>query len=214
MSQREQGQTPDGDERPRSNVAALKGMVRFIRPYGWRVAAALVALIFAAGSVLAIGQALRRVVDLGFNADDPLLDFYFLALFGIVALLAAATFGRFYFVSWIGERVAADVRSEVYQHVIGLSPEFFEVTKTGEILSRLTTDITLIETVIGSSVSMALRNVLIFIGGTVLLIITSPKLAGLMAVIVPVVVLPLIVFGRRVRRLSRASQDKVAAVGA
>ena len=214
MSQREQGQIPDGDERPRSNVAALKGMVRFVRPYGWRVAAALIALIFAAGAVLAIGQALRRVVDLGFNADDPMLDFYFLALFGIVALLAAATFGRFYFVSWIGERVAADVRKEVYQHVIGLSPEFFEVTKTGEILSRLTTDITLIETVIGSSVSMALRNVLIFIGGTVLLIITSPKLAGLMAVIVPVVVLPLIVFGRRVRRLSRASQDRVAAVGA
>ncbi len=214
MSQRDQSPTADSDERPRSNVAALRGMVRFVRPYGWRVAAALVALIFAAGSVLAIGQALRRVVDLGFNADDPLLDFYFLALFGIVVLLAAATFGRFYFVSWIGERVAADVRKEVYQHVIGLSPEFFEVTKTGEILSRLTTDITLIETVIGSSVSMALRNVLIFIGGTVLLIITSPKLAGLMAVIVPVVVLPLIVFGRRVRKLSRASQDRVAAVGA
>ena len=214
MSQQNQGPTAEGDERPRSNVAALKGMGRFIRPYGWRVAAALVALVFAAGSVLAIGQALRRVVDLGFNADDPLLDFYFLALFGIVALLAAATFGRFYFVSWIGERVAADVRKEVYQHVIGLSPHFFEVTKTGEILSRLTTDITLIETVIGSSVSMALRNVLIFLGGTVLLIITSPKLAGLMAVIVPVVVLPLIIFGRRVRKLSRASQDRVAAVGA
>ena len=110
MSQQNQGPTAEGDERPRSNVAALKGMGRFIRPYGWRVAAALVALVFAAGSVLAIGQALRRVVDLGFNADDPLLDFYFLALFGIVALLAAATFGRFYFVSWIGERVAADVR--------------------------------------------------------------------------------------------------------
>ena len=176
---------------------------------------AFVALIAAAGATLAIGQALRRVVDQGFNAENAgFLDQYFIALFGVVVVLAAATFARFYLVSWLGERVVARVRSAVYDRVIGLSPAYFEVTKTGEILSRLTTDTTLIQSVVGSSASVALRNVLLLIGGTVLLFITSPKLALLTFLIVPIVILPIIVFGRQVRRLSRESQDRIADVGA
>ena len=179
------------------------------------VAAAVVALIFAAGATLAIGQALRRVIDQGFRADNAaFLDQYFIALFGVVVALAIATFARFYLVSWLGERVVARVRSAVYDRVIGLSPAYFEVTKTGEILSRLTTDTTLIQSVVGSTASVALRNVLLLIGGTIMLFITSPKLALLMFLIVPVVVLPIIVFGRQVRRLSRESQDRIADVGA
>ena len=189
----------------------------------WRYAAehvgvlfgAFIALIAAAGATLAIGQALRRVVDQGFSADNAdFLDQYFIALFGVVMVLAIATFARFYLVSWLGERVVARVRSAVYDRVIGLSPAYFEVTKTGEILSRLTTDTTLIQSVVGSSASVALRNVLLLIGGTVLLIITSPKLALLTFSIVPIVILPIIVFGRQVRRLSRESQDRIADVGA
>ena len=164
---------------------------------------------------LAIGQALRRVIDQGFRADNAaFLDQYFIALFGVVVALAIATFARFYLVSWLGERVVARVRSAVYDRVIGLSPAYFEVTKTGEILSRLTTDTTLIQSVVGSTASVALRNVLLLIGGTIMLFITSPKLALLMFLIVPVVVLPIIVFGRQVRRLSRESQDRIADVGA
>ena len=179
------------------------------------VLGAFVALVAAAGATLAIGQALRRVIDQGFDADNAgFLDQYFIALFGVVVVLAVATYARFYLVSWLGERVVARVRSAVYDRVIGLSPTYFEVTKTGEILSRLTTDTTLIQSVVGSSASVALRNVLLLIGGTVLLIITSPKLALLTFLIVPIVVLPIIVFGRKVRRLSRESQDRIADVGA
>ena len=208
-----------------ANVSGERGSTRDLSKLGtiWRYAAehmgvvlaAFVALIAAAGATLAIGQALRRVVDQGFNADNAgFLDQYFIALFGVVVVLAIATYARFYLVSWLGERVVARVRSAVYDRVIGLSPAYFEVTKTGEILSRLTTDTTLIQSVVGSSASVALRNVLLLIGGTVLLIITSPKLALLTFLIVPIVILPIIVFGRKVRRLSRESQDRIADVGA
>ena len=207
--------TANEDRAKSRDIGKLSGIVRFLTPYKWWVAGAMVALIIAAGSVLAIGQALRRVVDLGFSVENAeFLDQYFLALLGIVAVLAFATFARFYMVSWIGERVVADVRQEVYNHVIKLSPAFFEVTPTGEILSRLTTDTTLIQTVIGTSVSVALRNILIFAGGSVLLAITSPKLAAMVGLVVPLVVLPIVIFGRKVRKLSRESQDRVADVGA
>ena len=205
-----------GEERPKGRkLAPLRELARFIAPHRLVVLGALIALTVAAGAMLAIGQALRRVIDLGFNAENAaFLDQYFLALFGVVALLAAATFGRFYLVAWLGERVIADIRRAVYDKVIGLSPAYFEVTKTGEILSRLTADTTLIQAVVGATGSVALRNILLFLGGTVLLVVTSPKLAGLTFLIVPVVVLPIVVFGRRVRRLSRASQDRVADIGA
>ena len=203
------------EDRPRGeSIKVLAHIFGFLRPYRARVLAALVSLIVAAGAVLAIGQALRRVVDFGFSADSAVLDQYFLALLGIVALLALATYGRYYNVSALGERVVADIRRKVYEHIIGLSAEFFETTRTGEILSRLTTDTTLIQSVVGSSASVALRNLLIFVGGSILLVFSSPKLTGLVFLIVLGVVLPIVFFGRRVRRLSRESQDRVADVGA
>jgi ATP-binding cassette subfamily B protein len=173
-------------------------------------AGAGVALVVAAGSVLAIGQAIRRVIDHGFGGEQVLIDQYFLALLGVVAVLAAATFARYYLVTWLGERIIADIRGAVYNHVIGLSPAFFETMRTGEVLSRLTADTTLIQTVIGSTASVALRNVLMFLGGSVLLVVSSPKLTGLVFALLPVVILPIIIFGRRVRRLSRDSQDRIA----
>ena len=174
------------------------------------VVGAGVALVIAAGSVLAIGQAIRRVIDHGFGQEQVLIDQYFLALLGVVCILAAATFARYYFVTWLGERIIADLRAAVYNHVIGLSPAFFETMRTGEVLSRLTADTTLIQTVIGSTASIALRNVLMFIGGSVLLVISSPKLTGLVFLMLPVVILPILIFGRKVRRLSRDSQDRIA----
>jgi ATP-binding cassette subfamily B protein len=173
-------------------------------------AGAGVALMVAAGSVLAIGQAIRRVIDHGFGGEQVLIDQYFLALLGVVAILATATFARYYLVTWLGERIIADIRAAVYNHVIGLSPAFFETMRTGEVLSRLTADTTLIQTVIGSTASVALRNVLMFLGGSVLLVISSPKLTGLVFAMLPVVILPIMIFGRRVRRLSRDSQDRIA----
>ena len=203
------------EDRPKGDsVNVLRHIAGFLRPYRLRIVLALASLIVAAGAVLAIGQALRRVVDFGFSADSTVLDQYFLALLGVVALLAVATYGRYYAVSSLGERVVADIRRKVYEHVVGLSPEFFESTRTGEILSRLTTDTTLIQSVVGSSASVALRNMMIFVGGSILLIVSSPKLTGLVFLIVLLVVLPIVFFGRRVRRLSRESQDRVADVGA
>ena len=202
------------DERPKSrNVKALRGILPFLRPYRWVVAGALVALTVAAGATLAIGQAVRRMVDNGFSQSQAaFLDQYFLALFGVIVVLAFATFGRFYLVTWLGERVVADIRRAVYNHVLNLNPEFFELTRTGEVLSRLTTDTTLIQSVIGSSASVALRNVLLFLGGMVLLVLTAPKLAGLILLFVPLVVVPIVYFGRKVRMLSRLAQDRVADV--
>ena len=207
--------TPFIEDRQKGDtIGPLRHVARFLWPYRLRAVSALICLVIAAGAVLAVGQALRRVVDFGFGADGAVLDQYFLALLGIVALLAAATYGRYYAVASLGERVVADMRREVYAHVIGLSAEFFESTRTGEILSRLTTDTTLIQSVVGMTASVALRNTLIFAGGSVLLIVSSPKLTGIVFLIVVLAVLPVIVFGRRVRRLSRESQDRLADVGA
>ena len=191
-------------------LTGLRRLGPFVRPYIHVMLGALVALVIAAGAVLAIGQAIRRVVDHGFAEDAHLIDQYFIGLLGVVAVLAAATFMRFYLVTWLGERVVADIRKAVYDHVIGLSPAFFETTRTGEVLSRLTADTTLIQTVVGSTASVAMRNLLLFLGGSVLLVISSPKLTGLVFLMLPVVILPIVIFGRKVRRLSRASQDRVA----
>ncbi len=201
------------DEREqRRSVAGLRRILPFVVPYKWTVVGAGIALVIAAGSVLAIGQAIRRVIDHGFGQEQVLIDQYFLALLGVVCVLAAATFARYYLVTWLGERIIADIRGAVYDHVIGLSPAFFETTRTGEVLSRLTADTTLIQTVVGSTASVALRNVLMFLGGTVLLVISSPKLTGLVFALIPVVILPILIFGRKVRRLSRDSQDRIADV--
>jgi len=196
-------------------MQGLKRLGGFVRPYRLAVAGALVALVVAAAAVLAVGQAVRRVVDHGFMQEgEAFIDLYFLALFGVVTVLAIATFARFYLVTWLGERVVADVRKAVYGHILSLTPSFFETTRTGEVLSRLTADTTLIQTVVGSSVSVALRNLLLFLGGSVMMAVTSPKLTLLVFLVVPLVVAPIVLLGRKLRRLARAAQDKVADLSA
>ncbi|MEE2689862.1 MAG: ABC transporter transmembrane domain-containing protein, partial [Pseudomonadota bacterium] len=160
-----------------------------------------------------LGQGLRFMVDRGFSAGGAAtLDLALGAMLCVVVVLAMATYARFYIVSWIGERVVADLRCTVFNHVLQLSPGFFELTRTGEVLSRLTTDTTLLQIVIGSSISVALRNILLFFGGALLLVVTSPKLTGIVFLFVPLVVAPIILIGRVVRQRSRAAQDEVAAV--
>ena len=206
----------DAARRPSSkNLRQLRLLWRFIQPYRSRVVAAAIALIIAAGSVLAIGQGLKLVIDRGIAAGNPdLLNEALIGLFVVIVVMAAATFGRIYLVTWLGERVTTDIRRAVFDHILALSPNFFEVTRTGEVISRLTNDTQLLETVIGSSASFALRNVLLMIGAFIMLALTSAKLTMLVIVGVPVVFLPTVIAGRRVRRLSRASQDRIAEVAA
>ena len=194
-------------------IKILASIWPFLRPYMAAMAAASVALLVAATTVLALGQGLRFLVDEGFSGGSTaLLDQAFVTLLGVVTLLAVATYARFYLVSWIGEKVVADLRRAVFAHVLSLDLGFFETTRTGEILSRLTTDTTLLQVVIGSSVSVALRNILIFVGGATLLVITSPKLTGIVFLFVPAVVAPIVLIGRIVRRRSRNAQNEIAAV--
>ncbi|MDB5801619.1 MAG: transporter [Rhodocyclales bacterium] len=174
-----------------------------------------IALIVAAGAMLGVGQGLRAVIDRGFAAGDPAwLDRALLAMFGVIALLAAATWVRFYNVSWLGERVTADLRRRVFDHLLSLPPSWFESGRTGDVISRLTADTTQIESVIGSSVSIALRNLLLLLGGLAMLLATSWKLTLMVLAGVPLVVVPIVFFGRRVKKLARESQDRVADLGA
>ncbi len=199
-------------ERPASRrVGALGDLLPFLRPYRMLVVLAALALVLTACVSLTLPLAVRRVVD-GFNASDAaLLDQYFAAALGIAALLAAGTGLRYYLVTRLGERVVADIRRTLFDRVMGLSPAFFERILTGEVVSRLTTDTTLILSLIGSSISVAMRNALILLGGIVMMFVTSPKLAGLVLLIVPAVVVPIVVLGRRLRTLSRENQDWIAA---
>lgn len=200
--------------RQRRDLKPLRMLWPFLRPYRLQMAGATLALIVAAGTVLGLGQGLRALVDRGFAAGNAdLLNQALLVLMVVILLLGLSTFGRFYLVSWIGERVVGDIRRKVFDHLVTLSPSFFETNKTGEILSRLTTDTTLLQQVIGTSVSIALRNALMLTGGLVLLVLTSPKLTGLVLLVVPLVVAPIVIFGRKVRSYSRASQDAVAGIG-
>ena len=194
---------------------SLSGLLPFIRPYRGRVLLALVFLVMAALSTLAFPVALKTLVDQGLVATDPgarvmQLREHFVALFGVAAALGLFSAARFYVVSWLGERITADLRNAVYAHVLRQSPEFFESTKTGEVLSRLTTDTTLVQTVVGSSLSMGLRNVVMGIGALIALVVTNPWVMTQVLGILVMVVLPSLYFGRRVRKLSRASQDRVA----
>jgi len=196
-------------------LAALKGLLPFLRPYGRQFLFAGIALLVAAAATLAIPYAFKQMIDHGFSASAGAagaasVNATFLALFGVAAVLALATAARFYTVSWLGERVTADIRSAVYRHVVEQSPEFFETTRTGEVLSRLTTDTTLIQTVVGTSISLALRNTLLFVGGLAMLFVTSPKLTSIILGLLVLVVVPIVLFGRRVRKLSRDSQDRIA----
>ncbi|MGH8855742.1 MAG: ABC transporter transmembrane domain-containing protein [Telluria sp.] len=214
MTQRSTG-TENTDTSRKGSVAALKGLLPFLRPYRRQFVVAGIALLFAAGATLAIPAAFKQMIDLGFGANSSgagieHVDATFLALFGVAAVLAVATAARFFMVSWLGERVTADIRAAVYRHVVHQSPEFFETTRTGEVLSRLTTDTTLIQAVVGTSISLALRNTLLFVGGLVMLFVTSPKLTAIILGLLVLVVLPIVLFGRRVRKLSRDSQDRIA----
>ena len=199
-------------------LTALKTLARvgvFVRPYRRQVLLAAIALVIAAGAVLAVGQGLKGVIDRGFSAGDAgELDRTLALMLGVVVVMAIATFTRFYFVSWIGERVTADLRRAVFDHLLLQPPAFFEVMRTGDVISRLINDTAMLETVIGSSLSMAIRNLLLLAGGLTMLAITSAKLTLLVLAGVPVVVIPILLFGRRVRRLARASQDRVGDVGA
>ena len=207
------------DEAPKlAPVTALKTLARigrFLRPYRGRVVMAALALVVAAVATLAIGQGLKGVIDRGFAAGNAAeLDRTLALMLGVVALMASATYLRFYTVSWLGERVTADLRRAVFEHLLTLPPGFYETTRTGEVISRLTNDTAMLETVIGSSVSMAARNLLLLTGGLVMLALTSAKLTLLVLVGVPFVVLPILLVGRRVRRLARATQDRVGDIGA
>ncbi|MBC9246543.1 ATP-binding cassette domain-containing protein [Paracoccus sp. 11-3] len=203
--------TPSLEDRPTSKkVGALRALLPFVLPYRGQVLIALLALALTSAISLVLPLAVRRVVD---NFDDGagLLNEYFGAALAIVALLAVGTAARYFFVTRLGERVVADIRKAVFARVVTLSPAFFERVMTGEILSRITTDTTLIQSVIGSSLSIALRNMLILAGGLAMLALTSVKLMALVLLIVPSILVPIIVLGRRLRRLSRANQDRIAA---
>lgn len=197
------------DRAKSKRVGALSGLLPFLRPYRRLLALALLALILTAAVSLVLPLAVRRVVD-NFNADVVILDQYFGAAIVIAGLFAFGSGMRYYLVTRLGERVVADIRRALFDRVLMLSPAFFERIMTGEVLSRITTDTTLILSLIGSSISIALRNSLILLGGLVLMLLTSAKLAGLVLLIVPVVVVPIIVLGRRLRKLGRENQDWIA----
>lgn len=194
---------------------AVKMAAQFIAPYQRQVVYSLLALFFTAAITLSIGQGIRLLIDQGFATQSKDLLSQYVAIFLLlVVALAAGTFTRYYWVTWLGERVIADIRSKVFNHLIHLHPGFFEENRSLEIQSRLTADMTLLQTVIGSSVSFALRNLIMMTGGIIWLFITNAKLATLVTICVPLVVIPILIYGRRVRHLSRQSQDKIAAVGA
>ncbi|VVO03515.1 Lipid A export ATP-binding/permease protein MsbA [Pseudomonas fluorescens] len=187
---------------------------RFLAPYRWPALGALLALVVTAGITLSMGQGIRLVVDQGFMTQSPQLLNQSIGLFLLLVLgLAIGTFARFYLVSWIGERAVADIRRQVFNHLIYLHPGFYEDNRSSEIQSRLTADTTLLQSVIGSSLSLFLRNLLMVIGGIVLLFITNPKLTSIVVIALPLVIAPILIFGRRVRSLSRLSQDRIADIG-
>ncbi|WP_171017171.1 ABC transporter transmembrane domain-containing protein [Pseudomonas sp. G(2018)] len=193
---------------------AIRLASRFIAPYRWHAFGALLALVVTAGITLSMGQGIRLLVDQGFMTQSPHLLNQSIGLFMLLVIgLAVGTFSRFYLVSWIGERCVADIRRHVFNHLIYLHPGFYENNRSSEIQSRLTADTTLLQSVIGSSLSMFLRNLLMVIGGIVLLFITNPKLTSIVVVALPLVIAPILIFGRRVRNLSRLSQDRIADIG-
>ena len=202
-------------DRPRSkNYATLRRTFAFMKPYTRQLTFFGLALAVTSIATLSIGVGLKFVIDRGLSQGSAaMLDQGLALLIGVVLVIAVGTFVRFYYISWVGERVVADMRKAVFNHILELSPGFFETTKTGEILSRLTTDTSLLQQVIGSSFSIAIRNGFALVGGVIMLMVTNIKLTGLVALVVPAVIVPIIWYGRKVRKLSRESQDRVADVG-
>lgn len=198
-----------------ARFSQIKLLWNFVKAYPGHLTGAGITLLVASLATLSIPLALRQVVDQGFSAENSgAIDQYFAILLSLAVILAVFTALRFYFVTWIGERVVADIRIAVHSHLLKLSPSFFEENRPSEISSRLTADTTLIQSVVGSTVSIALRNVITGLGGIAVLVYLSPQLTGLMAIVIPLVVLPITFLGRRVRKLSRSSQDRVADIGA
>jgi ATP-binding cassette subfamily B protein len=197
------------------NPASLRLLLPYLRPYRAQLAGASAALLAAAVLVLGIGQGLRKLIDSGFGSHSlAALNMAALGMFGVVAALAVATYARYALISWLGERVGADLRRALFDHVIGLSPGYFETARTGDILSRMTADVSVLQALVGSAISMWARNLLMATGALALLVATSPKLAGIVVAVVPLVVAPLIFFGRREKRLSRIAQDRIGDLGA
>ncbi|MGD8851656.1 MAG: ABC transporter transmembrane domain-containing protein, partial [Gammaproteobacteria bacterium] len=204
--------TAPAEQRPASrDLRVLTQLFGFLRPYRAALAGAALALLVAAAAVLGFGIVLQRVVDQGLSSGSAAaLNRALLLFLVVVTIMAVSVAARVYLVSWIGERVVADIRKAVFAQVLRLEPAFFEVTRTGEVISRLTTDTSLLQVVVGSTLAIAVRNALLIGGGLVMLTITSGKLALLVLLGVPVAVIPLWLLGHRVRRLSRRSQDRIA----
>ena len=200
--------------RARKGLPALLPVLALLAQYKLRLVGASIALLFTAGATLSLGWGLQVLIDQGFGGESTAgLKGAILLLIMIAAAMAVGTFVRFYLVSWLGERISADIRKQVFENIVRLHPGFFETNRSGEIMSRLTTDTTLLQTIIGSSFSMALRSSLTTTGALVMMFITNLKLSLIIAVGVPLVLLPILVFGRRVRKLSNQSQDSIASVG-
>ncbi|MGL5408382.1 MAG: ABC transporter transmembrane domain-containing protein, partial [Shewanella sp.] len=200
---------------PIGQRAVLPWIAAFLKPYRWQVAAAIICLMIGSLAWLALGQGVRLLVDEGFVRDNAQrLNDIMLLVLGISALSGTAVFCRFYLMTWLGERVSADIRLRVYQQLLKLSPAFYAKVRTGEVISRVTADSTLLQTVVGSSLSMALRSGVTVVGGLVMMGITSVKMTLLVLLAVPLVLGPVGFFGRKVRQLARQSQDRVADLGA
>lgn len=201
-------------EKKKPELSSLLALWPFVIPYKSRVAGALLALMLTAIVTLAIGQGVRMIIDQGFIEQSmEQLNRAVMFTIGLAVLMAIGSYSRYYLVSWLGERVSADIRRKVFDHLVHMHPSYFETTRSGEVMSRLTTDTTLLQTILGTSLSMALRNVLTLTGALIMLIVTNFKLTLIVLVSVPIVLLPIVISGRRVRKLSRDSQDSIADVG-
>ncbi len=204
-----------GNEARRASLGPLLALKRYLFRHKEMLAAALAALLVSAGATLAVPMAVRRMIDLGFSGIEPdLIDKYFATLVGIGFILALASAARFYSVNWLGERVVADIRRDVFKHLTGLSPAFYEVSHSGEVMSRLTADTTQVKAAASTVISQALRNLLLLIGATVMMVVTSPKLSLAVFIVIPIIVIPLVAYGRSVRALSRQAQDTLAQASA
>jgi ATP-binding cassette, subfamily B, bacterial len=215
---RDRESAADGEGSGKARRASLRSL-RALKPYLFRhkgmLAAALVALVVSAAATLAVPLAVRRMIDLGFSGIDPgLIDKYFATLAGIGLILALSSAARFYAVNWLGERVVADIRRDVFAHLTALSPAFFEVSHSGEMMSRITADTTQVKAVASTAISQALRNILLLIGSAVMMIVTSAKLSLAVLIAIPIIVLPLVAYGRSVRKRSREAQDTLAQASA
>ena len=203
--------TNKAEPKDKAAFSSLIPIFQFIKPYKWVVFSALVALLVTAGVNLSLGQGVKFVIDHGFIAgSQEQLKQAIIVLIGLISLLAVGTFSRFYLMSWIGERVSNDIRKAVFDRIVTLHPSYFEENRSGELMSRLTTDTTLLQSIIGSSFSMALRSALMLVGGLAMLLFTNLKLTLVVVACVPLVLVPMMVFGRKVRKLASSSQDAIA----